>query len=200
MSATSGPTWRRPAGEPNMLIKVIDQITDAEQNQAMWTMYTDAFEELNHLAVQRHLMYKSEFDEVMADARVGKYLALDDDGTMCGVATYTNDLNAVPLIAPQYFERHWPEHYAARKIWYIGFVAVSPHAQGREAFSQLVEQMYHIASAQNGLVCLDICNHNDEVRRMSRVFRMMVSRLSDNMKFTRIDQQSYWLYEFPAAA
>jgi hypothetical protein len=28
----------------------------------------------------------------------------------------------------------------------------------------------------------------------------MVSRLSDNMKFTRIDQQSYWLYEFPSAA
>jgi hypothetical protein len=187
-------------GGADMLIKVIDRITDQALHETMWNMYRDAFEELNHLAVQRHLMFRSEFDEVMADPRVDKYLALDDDGTICGVATYTNDLDAVPLIAPQYFERHWPEHYSSNKIWYIGFVAVSPHAQGREAFAQLVEQMYMVASAQNGLVCLDICSHNDEVRRMSRVFRMMVSRLSDNMKFTRIDQQSYWLYEFPSAA
>jgi hypothetical protein len=35
---------------------------------------------------------------------------------------------------------------------------------------------------------------------MSRVFRAMIRRLTANMRFTRIDQQSYWLYEFPSAA
>jgi hypothetical protein len=183
-----------------MLVKVIDQITGGELREALWKLYEEAFRELKSLAVQRHLMYRSEFDEVMNDSRVHKYLALEDDGTLCGVATYTNDLEAVPLIAPDYFERHWPEHYAARKIWYIGFVAVSPQAQGREAFAQLVEQMYLVASTQNGLVGLDICTHNDNVRHMSRVFRIMVSRLAENMRFSRIDQQSYWLYEFPTAA
>jgi acetyltransferase (GNAT) family protein len=183
-----------------MLIKVVDQIIEGDLYNAAWKLYEDAFEELNTLAVQRHMMFPNEFDEVMRDSRVSKYLALTDDGTLCGVATYTNDLDAVPLIAPQYFERHWPEHYAARKIWYIGFVAVSPEHQGREAFAQLVEQMYRIASTQNGLVGLDICSYNDDVRHMSRVFRLMISRTAENMKFSRIDQQSYWLYEFPSAA
>jgi len=183
-----------------MLIKVLDQITDEDLHETVWTLYQDAFEDLNTMAVQRHLMYRSEFDEVMADSRVHKYLAIDDDGTLCGVATYTNELDAVPLIAPAYFERHWPEHYAAKKIWYIGFVAVSPLSQGREVFANLVEQMYMVASAQNGLVGLDICTYNDDARHMSRIFRLMVSRLSGNMRFNRIDQQSYWLYEFPAAA
>jgi hypothetical protein len=183
-----------------MLVKVMDQITDEDLHKAVWTLYEDAFADLRSLAVQRHLMYRSEFDEVMYDTRISKYLALDDDGTLCGIATYTNDLEAVPLIAPEYFERHWPDHYAAKKIWYIGFVAVSPQAQGREAFAQLVEQMYMLASSQNGLVGLDICTYNDDVRRMSRIFRLMVSRLSENMRFQRIDQQSYWLYEFPSAA
>jgi acetyltransferase (GNAT) family protein len=183
-----------------MLIKSVDQIIDADLHDAAWKMYQDAFEELNTLAVQRHMMYPSEFDEVMLDTRVTKYLALTDDGSLCGVATYTNDLDAVPLIAPKYFERHWPEHYAARKIWYIGFVAVNPEHQGREAFAQLVEQMYLVASTQNGLVGLDICTYNDDVRHMSRIFRLMVSRLSENMRFSKIDQQSYWLYEFPSAA
>jgi hypothetical protein len=183
-----------------MLIKVIDQITDATLHDDVWTLYQDAFAELNKMAVQRHMMYRSEFDEVMSDSRVDKYLALDDDGTVLGIATYTNDLDAVPLIAPTYFAHHWPEHYAARKIWYIGFVAVSPHAQGREAFAQLVEQMYVVAATQNGLVGLDICSYNDDVRRMSKIFRLMISRVADNMRFNRIDQQSYWLYEFPTAA
>ena len=182
-----------------MLIKVVDQIIDEDLHRAVWSLYQDAFQDLNTLAVQRHMMYPSEFDEVMRDSRVSKYLALADDGTVLGVATYTNDLDAVPLIAPQYFERHWPEHYAAHKIWYIGFVAVSPEDQGREAFAQLVEQMYLVASTQNGLVGLDICTYNDDVRHMSRVFRLMVSRLCDNMRFNCLDQQSYWLYEFPAA-
>jgi hypothetical protein len=183
-----------------MFIKVVDQLNDEDFLEAAWELYIKAFRDLNALAVQRHLMYRSEFDEVMRDQRVQKYLALDDDGMLCGLATYTNDLSAVPLISPEYFERHWPEHYATRRIWYIGFLAVHPEAQGREAFAQIVEQMYLIAVTNNGLVGLDICNYNDDVRSMSRVFRVMIRRLSREMRFTRIDQQSYWLYEFPSAA
>ena len=183
-----------------MLVKVIDQIPDGDLREVLWKLYEDSFAELRSLAVQRHLMYRSEFDEVMDDPRISKYLALEDDGTPVGIATYTNDLEAVPLIAPEYFERHWPEHYAAKRIWYIGFVCVGPQVQGREVFAQLVEQMYLVASAQNGLVGLDICTYNDDTRHMSKIFRLMVRRLSDNMRFNRIDQQSYWLYEFPTAA
>lgn len=183
-----------------MLVKIIDQITDDETINAAWSLYQEAFEELRSLAVQRHLMYRDEFEAVMRDQRVAKYLALRDDGTLCGISTYTNELEAVPLIAPEWFARHWPEHYASKRIWYIGFVAVHPQAQGRRAFRDLVEQMYLVASNQNGLVGLDICTHNDEVRHMSRVFRSMISRWSPTMKFDRIDQQSYWLYHFPSAA
>jgi len=183
-----------------MLIKVVDQVSAVDFLEEAWDLYTEAFRDLNSRAVQRHLMYQSEFDEVMHDERVQKYLCLDDDGTLRGLATYTNDLSAVPLIAPEYFERHWPEHYRSRRIWYIGFVAVHPEAQGCEAFTQMVEQMYLVAVTQNGLVGLDICNYNDDVRNMSRVFRAMIRRLTANMRFTRIDQQSYWLYEFPSTA
>ena len=183
-----------------MVIKIVDQINDDELGETAWQLYDAAFRELNAMAVQRHLMYRHEFDEVMSDTRVQKYLCVDDDGTLAGLATYTNDLDAVPLIAPQYFERHWPEHYAGKRIWYIGFVAVHPQVQGKHMFKQLVEQLYVTAATQNGLVGIDICSYNDDVRRMSRVFRLLVSRMSGTMRFNRIDQQSYWLYEFPSAA
>jgi hypothetical protein len=193
-------TDRQHCGEHSMVIKIVDQINDDELAEAAWQLYYAAFSELNTMAVQRHLMYRHEFDEVMNDTRVQKYLCLDDAGTLCGLSTYTNDLDAVPLIAPQYFERHWPEHYAGNRIWYIGFVAVHPRAQGRHMFKQLVEQLYITAATQNGLVGIDICSYNDEVLHFSHVFRSMVERLTDNMRFSRIDQQSYWLYDFSAEA
>jgi hypothetical protein len=185
-----------------MVIKIVEQINDDETLEAAWELYLGAFRELNTMAVQRHLMYRHEFDEVMNDQRVQKHLCVDDDGTLCGLSTYTNDLTAVPLIAPEYFERHWPEHYAANKIWYIGFVALHPQAQGRRMFRQMVEQLYIIAATQGGLVGIDICSYNDEVLNFSHIFRSMVERLMPNMRFQRIDQQSYWLYDFsdePAA-
>ena len=182
-----------------MIIKTVDRVHE-DLNEAAWTLYYEAFKDINGLAVQRHLMYRSEFDEVMLDERVQKYLAIDDeDGVLRGLSTYTNDLDAVPLISPAYFQRRWPKHYAERRIWYCGFVAVQDDGRAAMAFGQLVEAMYLTAAAQNGIIGLDFCRHNDEERRMSRVVRLMLHRLSGDVRAERMDEQQYWLYEFPTA-
>lgn len=180
-----------------MNIKVVDLVHDELAEEA-WRLYSTAFEELNTLTVQRHLMYRSEFIEVMGDERVQKYLAIDDeDGTLRGLSTYTNDLDAMPLISPPYFQRRWPKHYAERRIWYCGFVAVQDDKRAAQAFGDLVEAMYLVAATQNGIIGLDICRHNDEARRMSRVVRLMLHRLSGDVRAERMDEQAYWIYEFP---
>ncbi|MFG2042230.1 hypothetical protein [Dactylosporangium sp. NPDC048998] len=182
-----------------MTVKVVAEV-DSDQRETAWALYSTAFAELNTLAVQRHLMYRHEFDDVMADPRVDKYLYLDSDGTLLGLATYTNDLDAVPLISPPYFQRRWPQHYAEQRIWYCGFVATDADARAAVAFGELVTAMYHTAAAHNGLIALDFCHRTDEVRRMSRVVRLMLHRLAGDVNAQRIDEQQYWLYEFPIAA
>jgi hypothetical protein len=179
-----------------MNVKVVDEAHDGLIEQA-WSLYYTAFRELNALAVQRHLMYRNEFEDVMRDQRVQKYLCLDEKDTLCGLSTYTNDLDAVPLISPQYFERRWPQLYAERRIWYCGFVAVQDARPN--VFHELVEAMYLVAHAQNGLIALDMCRYNDQKRRLSRVIPLMLHRLSGEVHTERMDEQSYWLYEFPAA-
>jgi hypothetical protein len=181
-----------------MNIKVVEEVHESLIEDA-WALYYTAFRELNAFAVQRHLMYRSEFDDVMRDQRIQKYLCLNDDDTLCGLSTYTNDLDAVPLISPEYFARRWPQLYAERRIWYCGFVAVHPHARSATTFAELVEAMYQEAAIQNGIISLDMCRFNVEGRRMSRVIPLMLHRLSGNVRTERMDEQSYWLYEFPAA-
>src|SRR5262245_65107370 len=54
-----------------MTIKVFDELHETLIDEA-WELYYGAFQELNALAVQRHLMFRDEFDVVMRDARVKK--------------------------------------------------------------------------------------------------------------------------------
>ena len=183
-----------------MLVKVIDQITD-DMHETAWELYEGAFKEVRALAVQRHLMYRAEFDQVMMEPRVDKYLCLDDGGKLCGLSTYTNDLFAMPLIAPEYFERRWPDLYAQKKIWYCGFVAVAEDARSTRSFAELVEAMYRTATDRNGIIALDFCRFNDDSRNMSKVIQLMLRRLSSGtLQASCMDQQSFWIYEFPTAA
>lgn len=180
-----------------MGIKVVDEVHETLIEDA-WKLYHEAFRELNAFAVQRHLMYRDEFDEVMFDPRVQKYLCLDDDGSLCGLSTYTNHLDAVPLISPQYFERRWPRHYAERKIWYVGFVAVRDDAPVT-TFSHLIAAM-HETSTRDAITALDVCGRTDTVRHLPRSVRVLLRRISGSVRMERLDEQTYWMYEFPDAA
>lgn len=184
-----------------MDVKVVDLVDGVLCDEA-WTVYFDAFEELNTLTVQRHLMWRWEFDDVMADRRVRKYLAFDDAGRLVGLSAYTNDLFAVPLISPAYFRRHYPTEYAAGRIWYCEFVAVARSGKGQRpnggAFAALVEAMW--ADADGGIIALDMCRFNDDVRRLSRTIPLMLHRLAGEVDTERADEQSYWIYTFPGTA
>jgi hypothetical protein len=178
-----------------MTINVVYEVGD-DLLEGSWKLYYEAFRELNSLAVQRHLMFRNEFDDVMLDHRVQKYVCLDDDDLLCGLATYTNELEAMPLISPQYFERRWPKLFAERKIWYCGFVAADPKGRGANTFAQLVEAMFRVAAEQDGIIALDFCRHKDQAHHISRVVELMLRRLSGgSLRASRMDEQQYWLYE-----
>jgi hypothetical protein len=182
-----------------VVIKVVDRL-DGGLADASWDLYYETFKDVNALAVQRHLMFRSEFDEVIADERIEKYLCYSDSGELCGLSTYTNQLESMPLIAPEYFARRWPDHYRDHRIWYCGFVAVTANGRANHSFQELVEAMYLRAATQNGIISLDFCQFNDKKRHMSRVIQIMLHRLSGDVKAELMDQQSFWMYQFPSAA
>lgn len=176
-----------------MKIDVVDVLAGDRLEEA-WQLYLEAFSDLNAMTVQRHLMHRHEFDDVAGDLLVQKWLAVDDDGRIMGLSTYTNELQAMSLISPAYFERRWPELFAAGKIWYCGFVAVA-QAKPR-AFQLLVEGMYKVAQEVSGMISLDVCRYNIETRRMDRVIRLMLERIGGpGMVAETADQQTFFTYE-----
>lgn len=175
------------------VLEVVDRVGGEDREEA-WQLYCDAFRDLNAMTVQRHLMTRVEFDEVMADRRVEKYLARERGGRLVGMSTYTNILEAMPLISPAYFARRWPRLYAARKIWYCGFVAVPGHDHG--VFGALVTEMYRAAEDHGGVIALDMCRYNIERHRLDRAVKIMLTRISGGqVRAEEADAQTYHIYE-----
>ena len=85
----------------------------AELLDEAWDFYYETFAPLVIRAATRHLMYRDEFDKMMADGRVFKFVTRDAEG-LTGLSVMSDDLDAVPLISPPYFRHHWPELYAQR--------------------------------------------------------------------------------------
>ncbi|MEV0730231.1 hypothetical protein [Polymorphospora sp. NPDC050346] len=177
---------------------VAERVLPAEIAEQAWQIYAEAFEEMKIRAVQRHVLYRHEFDEVMTDERVRKLLYVDHrrPDRIRGVATVTDDLSAIPLISPEYFAHHWPDLFAARQIWYVGFLAVHPAARGTGAFARLTREIWRPVLAAGGMAVVDVCRHNDELG-FHRAIHHALGSLGGDVRAEHIDDQSYWIYEAP---
>ncbi|MFV2012729.1 GNAT family N-acetyltransferase [Micromonospora sp. LOL_027] len=169
-----------------------------ELSEPTWQLYTTAFDELRVTAVQRHVMYRVEFDQVLSDTRVLKYLGRDDRSPdlLTALATFTNELESMPLISPDYFAHRWPDLYAQRRIWYIGFFAVHPQYRGSGIFESVIADMWQRVQDSDGVAALDICRRNDQIG-LGRAIHQTLGTLTEGARATRLDEQTFWLYELP---
>ena len=169
-----------------------------ELADAAWRLYREAFDELRSSAVQRHLMSRGEFDEVAGDERILKYLAVDteQDDRLCALSTLTNRLEAIPLISPDYFQRRWPAHFEAGRIWYIGQLGVHPDCRSSGAFERLVEAMYAARGDGPVLVAFDVSRRNERYG-FPQAVRDALERHAGPMEIHRLDEQTYWAFEAP---
>ncbi|MEV6300345.1 hypothetical protein AB0M02_13150 [Actinoplanes sp. NPDC051861] len=179
-----------------MRVEVMPELP-ADMLDDAWAFYRDTFDELRHMAANRHLMYRSEFDELMGDKRSDKYVSLDDDGSVLGMGVMTTDLDSVPLISPEYFEHHWPDLFAQRRLFYVVFVGSRKSEDGAGVFIALLRDMYEAIAAVDGRVFVDICSYNEERHALPRMIAMILGRAAGRAQPSRLDAQSFWMYEFP---
>ncbi|WP_229074110.1 hypothetical protein [Actinoplanes sp. DH11] len=179
-----------------MDVEVLPELP-AELSEDAWDFYQDCFADLAVLAVNRHLMHRPEFDELMADKRAAKYVIRDDEGHVAGLGVMTNQLDAVPLISAEYFAYHWPEHYEQGRLFYVVFVGAAPGTRGTGVFISLLREMYKSIGEADGKVFVDICSYNEERHALPRMISMILGRVAGRAQPTRLDAQSFWMYEFP---
>jgi hypothetical protein len=163
----------------------------------MWTLYYETFEHLRTVAVQRHLMHRTEFEDVAADKRVDKYVVHAGDDPVA-MATITTDLDAVPLIEPGYFKHHLPEQYRRNRIWYVSFVMVrrGPGHPPAATFGNLITRMAEDGpgSVPDGVCGMDYCGYNEDVLHLPRAAKLLLQRRFPRLDAEPVDRQVFWLY------
>jgi hypothetical protein len=182
------PPERFPLGNHTITI-AYDLVGDLAETA--WELYLEQFRELDGIALQRHLMTRPEFFYLCRLSAVQKWLVHASDGTLIGLATYSNNLSAMPLVSPTYFQRRWPEQFEQETIWYCGFVCVD--SPDRSVFPALIRAMYDQAAKHGGVIALDYCAERG--RLASVVDRMLSAHGGPGYRGYCADRQSYWVYE-----
>lgn len=177
----------------------VRHVVDGELREQAWKLYSLAFEDLRYLAVQRHVMYGEEFDAVMADPLVDKYLLRGEDGALQALSTITSHLHSMPLVSPEYFARRWPERSEAGLVFYIGFLGVHPDSHGTGVFGDLVRAMTEPVADLGGLAVIDVCSHNKDRLHLPRAIRQLASTWATSVTMADLDAQTYVGYDFARA-
>jgi hypothetical protein len=141
-------------------------------------------------------MYAEEFDAVMADPRVEKFLAYGENGMLAGISTMTADLLAVPLVSPEYFAHRWPDRYSQGRIYYIGFLAVHPDSHGTGVFAEMVKTMTREVALVDGLAVIDVCTYNKDRLHLPRAINSLAATWASHVAMATLDAQSYVGYDF----
>lgn len=173
---------------------------EGDERRSAWRTYLDAFEPLRTIAIQRSVMTPGEFDECMADGRVTKYLALDAAGEVVGLGTMTRHIEAMTLVSPEFFAARWPEHWAAKRCYYIGMVGTRTDQQGTDVFTDLIQLMSSTAARTGGVAVLDVCGRNADVHHLPEAIERICSAVVPGLELELVDTESYWAYSSPVPA
>lgn len=163
--------------------------------ERLWDLYRVAFEPLRTRAAARHVLRREEFDDELADPRVTKLLARDDQGAAIGLTTLATDLAAVPWVSPEYYAARYPEHTARGAVWYIGFTLAHPRLRPTRTFLDMIDALVAHLAANHVVCAYDISRFNDDSLRFADHLRRHLERTQD-VTVETLDQQTYYATTF----
>lgn len=160
-----------------------------------WELYVTAFGPMRTRAAARHVLRREEFDDELADGRVTKLLARDEQGEAVGLTTLATDLAAVPWVSEEFFAVRYPEHAARGAIWYIGFTLTHPGRRATRTFMDMIDALTaHLA--EHRVVCAyDISRFNEDSLRFADHLRRHLERTHD-VDVRAVDRQTYYATTF----
>lgn len=161
----------------------------------LWSLYADAFEPLQELALLNHLYSRDAFEGLLEDERVSKLIAWVE-GRPVGLAMITNVLEIVPQISPPFLRRLYPDETARRAVFFGIMVFVADTTRLTSVFARLIAGMGQITAEAGGVVVFDICRHNMETIELDRQINA-IARWFPGSSFEQVDEQRYFAARLP---
>ncbi len=160
-----------------------------------YDLYHAAFSPLATLSAVRQVLRRDEFDEEMADERVEKLVAWDDDGVAVGLTILTGTLSAMPWISPEFYAARYPEHAARGAIYYVAFTLAHPTMRGTGAYVTMLDTLIERLTAERAVCVYDICAYNNDSIHFADHLQKRALRTAE-LTVEVLDVQTFYGAEF----
>lgn len=164
-----------------MYITKHTNVTDRRTLDRLWGLYDLAYDKIAELDVTREKLFRSEFDEVMADPTYRITVVRDDDNAPIAMAVVATDIGVTRYLSVPYFKRRYPERFAEGRIHYIMWVVVHPDHQAGRASWELARAGFAPEVAEGALLVFDLpeSNQASDEGGIVELFRRVANSIAD---------------------
>jgi hypothetical protein len=174
----------------------LERVLAGADADAAWDTYRESLAPLAGVAAMKQQLPEADLRAALADPAILKYVGRDGAGAVVAVLTVTPELKTENISAA-FYQQRYPEHHAAGRLLYLGFLVVRPEAQARGLIMLLVSRLTADLEAEGGVVAFDVCGYNDETFAFARLCRLVAARTRPAVLAT-LDVQTYYAIEVPA--
>jgi GNAT superfamily N-acetyltransferase len=172
-------------------------ITDVVLADKLWSLYEAAYLGAARTVATREMLYRHEFDELLADSSNRNWV-LWEDNIPIGYSLVATDIGATRYLSKEYFEYHYPEHSRGNRLRYVMWLVVHPSYEARGAALRLLREGLTHESAQGSLVIFD---SPDTIQPNSTGgFASAVERISHRVRpgaaFSELAVSRYFVVDF----
>lgn len=129
-------------------------ITDVVLADKLWNLYELAYMGAARTIATREMLFREEFDELLADSSNRNWVLWEDNMPIGSVLVAT-DIAGTRYLSQEYFDYHYPDHSRDNRLRYVMWLVVHPAYEGRGAALRLLREGLTHESAQGSLVVFD---------------------------------------------
>jgi hypothetical protein len=177
------------------------QVVDRRLSDKLWTLYDIAYRAMAGSAVTREMLYRSEFDETIADPS-NRLWVLWDDNVPVGMCLVATDIGATRYLSREYFEQHFPDHMRRGGVHYIMWLVIHPAHTAKGAIVRLAREGLALEASEGALLVFDSPSVNQP--SATGGFAEMMSRLARSLAgpapVHHLETQHYFAVDFASVA
>lgn len=171
-------------------------VVDMVLGDKLWHLYETSYAGMSEAAVTREMLYRTEFDEAIADP-TNRLWVLWDDAVPVGMSLVATDIGSTRYLSRAYFEHHYPDHMRRGAVHYIMWLVVHPAYVAKGAIVRLAKEGLALEASEGVLLVFDTPQAN---AREGAGFQEMMSRLARSVMggapVHHLETQHYYAVDF----
>lgn len=150
-------------------------VVDPLVTERFWDVYARAYQPTMTETVTREMLYRTEFDAVLASP-FNRTWALWDDDRLAAMMVIATGEGVYEYLSRDYLEREFGEQVRRSAVHYVVFMAVHPGYATKGAVFKLIQEPFHTEADEGAVLIFDTPQMNQQTERGG--MREMTRRLA----------------------